>query len=262
MTTWWQRGAARLVLAAVIGSAVGSVMGGSLGCGGDAPPPPPREVTPLDPSTTGSITGEVHFDGPAPSMGTINFGSFRECSDGHPGAVATGDALVHDGKVENAFVWIAKGLEERVFAVPTEPVIIDQQGCLYVPRVAGAQVDQPIQFRNSDRTIHNVHGKPSASRNWNVALSRQGSDRTIRVDAAEVPVSVRCDLHPWMQGWLGVVDHPYFAVTGRDGTFTLESVPPGEYTVAVWHERFGRRQAPVTLEPSGRATVGFELPAR
>jgi plastocyanin len=242
-------------------AAVGCVLGAGPGCGGDAPPPP-REPTPLDQSTTGTITGEVRFTGTVPPMGTLNFGSFRECSAQHEGPVPTGDALVRDGKVQNAFVWISAGLEDRVFAVPTEPVTIDQQGCLYVPRVAGAQVDQTIRFVNSDRTIHNVHGKPSASANWNVALSRQGSDRTIRVDTPEVPISVRCDLHPWMQGWIGVVDHPYFAVTGPDGTFTLESVPPGEYTVAVWHERFGRRQAQVTLEPSGSVTVDFELPAR
>jgi plastocyanin len=239
---------------------VGCVLGGGPGCGGDAPPPP-REPTPLDQSTTGTITGEVRFTGTVPPMGTLNFGSFRECSAQHEGPVPTGDALVRDGKVQNAFVWISTGLEDRVFAVPTEPVTIDQQGCLYVPRVAGAQVDQTIRFVNSDRTIHNVHGKPKASANWNVALSRQGSDRTIRVDAPEVPISVRCDLHPWMQGWLGVVDHPYFAVTGADGAFTLASVPPGEYTVAVWHVRFGRREATVTLGPSSSLTVGFELTA-
>jgi plastocyanin len=253
----WQRGAMVLVLATVIGS----VIGAGLGCGGDAPPPP-REPTPLDQSTTGTISGAVSYVGAAPTMGTLNFGSFHECSAAHQGAVATGDALVRDGTVQNAFVWIAKGLEDRVFAVPTEPVVIDQQGCLYVPRVAGAQVDQAIRFVNSDRTVHNVHGKPSASPNWNVALSRQGSDRTIRVDAPEVPISVRCDLHPWMQGWLGVVDHPYFAVTGPDGAFTLASVPPGEYTVAVWHERFGRQTTTVTLAPSGRARADFALPAR
>jgi plastocyanin len=240
---------------------VGCVLGGGPGCGGDAPPPP-REPTPHDQSPTGTITGEGSVTGTGPPHGTLNIGSFRECSAQHEGPVPTGDALVRDGKVQNAFVWISTGLEDRVFAVPTEPVTIDQQGCLYVPRVAGAQVDQTIRFVNSDRTIHNVHGKPKASANWNVALSRQGSDRTIRVDAPEVPISVRCDLHPWMQGWLGVVDHPYFAVTGADGAFTLASVPPGEYTVAVWHERFGRREATVTLGPSSSQTVGFELTAR
>jgi len=253
MRTWRQGNVAILMLATLIGA--------GLGCGEDAPPPPPREPTPLDQSTTGSITGAVRFEGTVPSMGTINFGSFRECSDQHPGAVPTGDVLVHDGKVENAFVWIATGLEGRVFAIPTEPVTIDQQGCLYVPRVAGAQVGQPIRFHNGDRTIHNVHGKPRLTSDWNVALSRRGADRTIRVDKAEVPISVRCDLHPWMQGWLGVIDHPYFAVTGPDGTFTLASVPPGEYMVAVWHERLGRGQAAVTLEPSGRATVTLDLSA-
>ena len=247
MARWWRRGLAVLVLA-VLAS-----------CGGEEGPPPAREPTPLDESTTGTITGEVRFSGPVPAMGTINFGSFRECSAQHDGPVPTGDVLVHEGTVENAFVWIVKGLEDRVFAVPTEPVVIDQKGCLYVPHVAGAQVGQPIRFVNSDRTLHNVHGKPKVASDWNIALARQGADRTIHVDEAEVAISVRCDLHPWMQGWLGVVDHPYFAVTGADGRFTLPAVPPGEYTLAVWHERFGRQEQTVSLEPSGSASTTFDL---
>ncbi len=190
-------------------------------------------------------------------MTEIRFGGFSECSSQHGGPVPTGDALVHDGMVENAFVYVRRGLEDRVFAVPIEPVEIDQAGCLYRPRVAGARAGQTIRFVNGDPLLHNVHGTPKASPGWNVSLPRQGAAREIRVDRPEVMVSVRCDLHPWMQGWIGVVDHPYFAVTGRDGRYTLPDVPSGDYTVAVWHERLGTQESRVTVAAKGTVDAPF-----
>lgn len=228
------------------------------GCGGDAPPPR-REPTPLDATTTGTIAGAVRFTGTVPAMTEIVFGSFAECTMAHDGPVYTNDALVRNGKVQNAIVYVKEGLGDRVFAVPETPVEIDQHGCLYEPRVVGVQVGQPIVYKNSDRTLHNVHGKPAASGGWNFALSRQGSERTMRIDHAEVAVSVRCDLHPWMQGWIGVFDHPYFAVTGPDGAFSLPNVPPGTYVIAVWHERLGTAERTVTLGPRGAETVDLVL---
>ena len=232
------------------------------GCGGDAPPlPPPRVHTPLDLATTGTITGQVRFEGTPPAMKEIRFGSFAECAAQHPGAVSTGDVLVRDGHVQNAFVYIQSGLGERVFAIPETPVEIDQTGCLYAPRVAGAQVGQAIRFVNSDPAVHNVHGSPTSSPAWNFVLSRRGLAREIRLDRPEVMVSVRCDLHPWMQAWIGVVDHPYFAVTGPDGSFRLAHVPPGTYTLTAWHERFGVQDRPVTLGERGEADVTFAFAA-
>ena len=126
-----------------------------------------------------------------------------------------GDVLVKDGRVENAFVYVKDGLGDRVFAAPAEPVTIDQRGCLYHPRVTGAVTCQEIVFLNSDPLLHNVHGTPHDSRAWNFSMGVQGSRRSIRVDKPEVAVEVRCDVHPWMRAYIGVVDHPYFAVTGR-----------------------------------------------
>jgi len=230
-------------------------------CGGDAPPSPARTPTPLDHATTGTIAGEVRVDGAVPPMAEIRFAGFPECAAQHQGPAYAGDMLVKDGKVAGAFVWVKDGLGDRVFAIPTEPVEIDQTGCLYQPRVVGARVGQTIRFVNGDPLLHNVHGTPKASRAWNVSLARRGASREIRLDHPEVMVSVRCDLHPWMQAWIGVVDHPYFAVTGPDGAFALEDVPPGDYTVAVWHERLGTREARVTVPPRGRATAGFTYAA-
>jgi len=231
-------------------------------CGGTEDAPPARAPTPLDESTTGTVSGAVRFVGTVPAMQEINFGSFAECAAAHDGPVFVGDLLVHDGAVENAIVWVKSGLEDRVFAVPDTPVEIDQHGCLYVPRVVGVRVGQPVLFHNSDRALHNVHGKPEASSGWNFALPRPGSERTMRIDHAEVPISVRCDLHPWMQAWIGAFEHPYFAVTDADGRFSLERMPPGTYVIAAWHERLGTREAAVTLGPRGAEVVDLVLEAR
>lgn len=194
-------------------------------------------------------------------MKEIRFGSFAECAVQHPEPAYGGDVLVRDGRVQNAFVYIQSGLGERVFAIPGEPVEIDQTGCLYAPRVAGAQVGQAIKFVNSDPAIHNVHGSPTTSPGWNFVLARTGLAREIRLGAPEVMVSVRCDLHPWMQAWIGVVDHPYFAVTGPDGSFRLAHVPPGTYTLTAWHERFGVRSQAVELAERAEAAVTFAFTA-
>jgi plastocyanin len=209
---------------------------------------------------TGTVTGDVRVAGAVPAMTQVRFSGFPECGAQHREPVPAGDLRVQDGKLAGAFVWLKDGLGDRVFAIPTEPVEIDQSGCLYQPRVAGARVGQTIRFVNGDPLLHNVHGTPKASPPWNVSLSRRGAMREIRLDRPEIMVAVRCDLHPWMQAWLGIVDHPYFAVTGPDGAFTLPDVPPGDYTLAVWHERLGTRETRITLPPKGTATATFTYP--
>lgn len=225
------------------------------GCGGQSACDAPRTPTPLDRATTGTVSGTVRFDGTPPPMTMLSLGAEPACAGQHQGPVPAGDVLVKDGRVENAFVYVKEGLGDRVFAAPAEPVTIDQRGCLYHPRVTGAVTCQEIVFLNSDPLLHNVHGTPHDSRAWNFSMGVQGSRRSIRVDKPEVAVEVRCDVHPWMRAFIGVVDHPYFAVTGADGSFTLRDVPPGDYVVASWHERFGTREARVTLPPRGTADV-------
>ena len=220
-----------------------------------------RTATPLDRTTVGTIAGAVGFSGAAPPMATLALGAEPACGAQHQGPVLAGDALVHDGKVENAFVYLKDGLGGRVFAVPGEPVTIDQQGCLYRPHVVGAHVCQPIVFTNSDAVLHNVHGTTAGSSPWNFSMGVQNSRRTITIEASEIMVQVRCDVHPWMRAWVGVVDHPYFAVTGPDGTFTLPDVPAGDYVVGCWHERFGTREARVTVGAGETARVPFTFTA-
>jgi plastocyanin len=221
-----------------------------------------RAPTPLDRATLGVITGEVRFEGTPPAASTVEMSSAKDCAAQHPGGrVSAGDVLVQGGKVQNAIVAIENGLGDRVFAVPETPVVIDQHGCMFDPRVAAAQVDQPIEFRNSDALPHNVHGEPAKSSSWNFSLGLKGATRKLDVDAAQPVIPIKCDIHPWMRAFLGVYDHPYFMVTGADGTFTLRDVPPGTYTLEAWHERFGTKTATVTLAPSETKTVAFTFGA-
>lgn len=224
-------------------------------CGGESVCDRPRTPTPLDPGTTGTIAGTVAFAGTPPAMRPVQMNA--ECRALHAEPVLAGDALVADGRVENVFVWVKEGLGDRVFAVPRDPVVIDQKGCLYRPRVAGAQTCQPIEFRNSDAFLHNVRGAPRASSGWNFGMSLQGSTRTVRLEKPEIMVATRCDVHPWMVAYLGVLAHPFFAVTGPDGRFALPGVPAGDYVVAAWHERFGTREARASVRPGATAEVGF-----
>jgi len=230
-------------------------------CGGGTSGTEARKpVTPLDKTTTGTIRGQVVWSvDAAPARTTVNFSADPACAAAHPEPVLSQDAVVNAGFVENVVVYLKSGLGDRGFDVPKEPVTIDQKGCLYQPRVVGVQAGQPIAFTNNDPVLHNVHGTPADSSAWNFG-SMKGSTRTITLEHPEVAVSVRCDIHPWMQAWLAVFDHPYFAVTGPRGTFVINDVPPGTYTVAAWHEKFGEHEKQVTLAPKETEFAEFHYP--
>ena len=223
-------------------------------CGGGTCPERPAP-TPLDRTTTGAIVGTVSLQGDAPASAAVPLD--QSCRALHSGPVTADDVLVKDGRVQNAFVWIRDGLGDRVFPQPTTALEIDQKGCLFEPRVAAAETCQEIVFLNSDPVLHNVHGFPKSNSQWNFSLSQAGSKRSVRVPAPEAMIRVGCDVHPWMQSWIGVVSHPYAAVTGADGAFALKDVPPGDYVVASWHERFGTREQKVKIDPKQQQTITF-----
>jgi len=223
-------------------------------CGGGGDKPAARQVTPLDPATTGTVQVDVLFDGTPPAMQTLNMSSVSECAALHAGPVPAGDMLVANGRVQNAFVYIKDGLGNRVFAVPDAPVVFDQKGCMYVPHVAGAQVDQTVEFRNSDAFMHNVK-----SPEFNQGLATRGIKMKLKLANEGVMVPIRCDVHPWMRAFAGVMSHPYFDVTKADGAFRLAGLVDGEYTVVAWHEKLGTREQKVKVAGGAPASVDFEL---
>src|SRR4029078_6167178 len=137
----------------------------------------------------------------------------------------------------NAFVYIKSGLEPgHAFAVPTSTVVLDQRGCRFMSRVLGVRTHQTLEVGNNDRTEHNVHGKPGPNGQFNRLQPLQGMRETHVFTVPEVMLRIKCDVHPWMSAFVGVLDHPFFAVTGTDGRFMLTGVPDGHYILEMWHE--------------------------
>jgi plastocyanin len=213
----------------------------------------------VDPGFTGSVKVEVLFTGTPPEPQALNLASAPQCAAAHPEPVYDQSVVVQNGKLVNAVVWIKSGMGARRFAAPTEPVVIDQRGCIYHPHVAAAMIGQPVQFVNSDPEPHNVHGRPNIVSSWNFMMSRKNSMRTLTFDKEEVAIEVGCDIHPWMRAYLAVVGHPYFGVTTAGSPVVLSGVPVAEYVVGVWHEKLGLQEQRVTVLPQETATLTFKF---
>jgi len=217
-------------------------------------------VQAFDPATAGTISGKVVFEGQAPAPQALSIAGNPECAAMHPGGqVDSEELLVNQGMLQNVFIYIKEGLEGRAFDVPQQAVAIENKGCVYVPHVAGAQVNQPVDLVNSDPTLHNVHTYSKNSKSWNIGLPFQGMKQTKKFSAPEVMVALKCDVHPWMRGYLGILPHPYFGVTGMDGTFELKNLPPGEYVIEAWHEKLGVQSQTVKIEPQETKEVSFSF---
>lgn len=226
-----------------------------LGCDGGSPAAPPS--TPIDPAATGTVRGKALFQGTPPRAGVIKMAA--ECAVLHPDPLPNDEVLVRDGRLQNVFVYVREGLEKFTFAPPSAPATMANRKCVYVPRVIGAQVNQPVEFTNEDPTDHNIHGFLSGGE-FNFMVSGGGGRRGRKIGSTEVMVRVKCDIHPWMIGWVGVVPHPFFAVTGPDGAFELKGVPAGSYVLEAWHEKYGTKTASVKVEAQGASDATFTFP--
>jgi plastocyanin len=237
-------------------------VGVAAACGSGAPEssaPAAVSGKKVDASTAGTVAGRVVFEGVAPAAETIRMTSDKACIE-NAGPNPQSDALLigGDGAVRNAFVWVKDGLDPAyTFDTPTTPVVIDQKGCVYAPRVLGVRVGQPIDVVNSDPTLHNVHALPTASKPFNNAMPMKGMTIKRKFTAPEVMVRMKCDVHPWMAAYIGVLPHPFFAVSGEDGAFTIANVPPGTYTIEAWHEKMGTQTASVTVADGAAASADF-----
>ena len=163
-------------------------------------------------------------------------------------------AVSSSGGVADAFVWIKDGLPPGTYPVPSEAVTLDQKGCEYRPRVFGIRAGQTLVLANSDPILHNVHAP-----GFNVPLPSVGARVSRKFPRPEVMATITCDVHPWMRAYAGVTPHPFFAVTGADGTFSIPNLPAGSYTLQVWHEKLGMTEQKVTLADGETKTLLFDV---
>ena len=217
----------------------------------------------VDPATAANVKGTVSVKGAVPANAPIKMNADPACAQSvtSPQEMETYVVGKDGTSLGNVFVYVKDGLGNYVFDAPTEPVKIDQKGCRYHPHVFGVQVGQPLEILNSDPTLHNIHAVAKNNREFNNGQPIQNMKTTHTFTAPEVMVPFKCDVHGWMNAYVGVLNHPYFAVTDAGGTFTLKSLPPGTYTIDAWHEKLGTQTQTVTVGASETKTIAFTFTA-
>jgi plastocyanin len=209
---------------------------------------------------SGDVEGKITFDGKAPKMKPLRMNADPVC-------VANSDikprkewlVLDENNGVKNVLVFIKEsksGSFADNYDSPKEAAVIDQNGCVYVPHVLGVMVGQQLDILNSDGTLHNIHALPKVNKEFNKAMPRSKKQMSVTFDKVEAPFKIKCDVHPWMGAFIGVFEHPYFAVTDDSGSYTISGLAPGKYVVEAWHEKLGSKTADLTVDDSG-ATQNF-----
>lgn len=209
---------------------------------------------------TGTIKGHVRLSGKLPGNTVIRMGKDPKCADMNRGKQVVQEAVkaTADGSLGNVFVRLEGNFPPT--PVPKTPLVIDQRGCVYEPRVTGVRVGQELQIRNSDGLLHNVHSVSNNDNQFNVAQAKAGAVDTFKMKKEEVMLRLGCDVHSWMTAYVGVVNNPYFAVSDASGSFVIDKVPPGTYTIDTWHERFGPLKKTVKVAAGATVTADFVYP--
>jgi Polysaccharide lyase family 4, domain II len=218
----------------------------------------------------GTISGVIAYAGAAPAPKKIDTSADPVCGQKNPN-LETDDNVIKDGKLANVFVYVKDGTTADgkkiggfTFETPTTEVTLDQNGCHYVPHIIGVQTNQKIKVTNSDPTQHNIHPQPKNNPEWNQTQANGAPPIEKAFTRAEVLVPVKCNQHPWMKAYVGVLKHPFFAVSKADGSFEIKGVPPGTYTIAAWHEGGSagtEKTIQVTVPASGAAKADFSFGA-
>ena len=208
-----------------------------------------------------SITGTVTFDGKAPTLRPLAMDADPACAKKHSGPVPN-EALVlgNANAVGNIMVWVSKGLPAgKTYPAPKTPVVIDQTGCQYKPHVMGIMVGQAYRILNSDGVLHNIHALPKINTPFNRPMPATLKETTVTFSKPEANFPIKCDVHPWMNAYVGVFTHPFFSVTGTDGKYTISGLEPGTYEITAWQEKLGTQTASVTVGANDTKTQNFKF---
>jgi hypothetical protein len=219
-------------------------------------PAPKAPTINVDVATAGTIAGVVSFRGAAPKMKTLDMTADPGCPRTPQPAEAV---VVNNGKLANVFIYVKEGLPQGKFpslAMFDRPVL-DQKGCRYNPHMMGILVGVPLKITNTDTADHNIHDMPSKNPAFNESQMPTDKPITKKFSEPEIMIPVQCNQHPWMRAYINVMSHPYFAVSASDGRFEIETLPPGEYTLAAVHEKFGEQTMKVKVGPKETAKVAF-----
>src|ERR1700723_4034286 len=213
-----------------------------------------------DSSSSTSVSGVVKFEGTVPKPSPIDMSSDPNCKSNSSGATTEDIVAGANGSLENSVVFVADGLGDRTFQPPAQPAVLEQKCCLYRPPVVALQSNQKLNVVNSDSTTHNIHPMPANNRESNM-IQPPGVPLDLTFAREEIAIPVKCNVHPWMRGYIAVFKHPFFAVTGKDGKFELKGLPPGTYTIEAWQEKLGVVDQQVTIGPKDSKTVSFPFKA-
>ena len=195
-----------------------------------------------------SVTGTVQFSGTPPARPPVNFGAEQQCALMHADKTPLmEDIVVNDnGTLRDVLVYVT-GEVPGTHTAPSEPLVFEQKGCVFLPHVGAMMVGQPVEIRNDDAVLHNVRAQSKLGQSFNVAQPVKGMKTTKQMKTQEIGIPLKCDVHFWMTGYLHVLAHPFFAVTGEDGSFTIPGLPAGTYTLEAWHGVLGTQTAEITV---------------
>jgi plastocyanin len=203
-----------------------------------------------------SIAGRILYSGPPPVLKHHSLNSEPGCEKKHPEGIMSQEVVLNaDHTLQNVLIYVKGGLPDKQYPAPATPVKVDQSGCMFLPHVIAVMVTQPVEFLNSDATSHNVHAMPAVNREWNVAQD-QGASGITKFPKFEIGMPVRCNIHRWMQMYINVLSNPYYAVTGKTGTFVIRGLSPGEYTIEAWQEKLGTQT--MKVKTGSRANFTFK----
>lgn len=206
---------------------------------------------------TAVVKGVAKFVGSRPAPTHISMNADPSCAKLHPGGASSEEVLAAaDGGLQNVVVFVSEGLGDRTFDSPTQPVTMEQKGCMYAPHVVTLRANEELDIVNNDATTHNIHPVPANNREWNKA-----QPPGTRVDATfareEIAIPLKCNIHPWMRSYIAVFKHPFFAVTDKEGNFELKDLPPGDYTIEAWHEKLGKSTQKISVGPGATKDLEF-----